>query len=373
MPSLAGNITNQLPFEDSEPLVYPKPPECFLSIIGNVTDELAYFIFHAKAKGTYEGYTSYVNNYISFCKTRGVAAFPTTPICLAEWAAIRARPSMLGKAMKADSILSALSAIRWAHIVRRLSLDAFNDPFVKLAVEGIRRVQGNYEKKKALPLSKMQLAKITSPIKQGCILSAKDMDNLNIDAAFKCAFAGFLRTAEITYEKKELKNPTLFERNHLLRRDVHFSENYDHAILSLRASKADTEFKGIEILLSSDPHSPTCAVTALRNLFERDPQPLNAPLFRISSGAFPRDYYISTLRSRLQAHKYTNVIDYAGHSFRRGAAQHASDNGLLDEDIQRLGRWSSDAFKGYFAYSNDQKFLLHRRFITGRLTSLTRG
>lgn len=286
MPSLAGNITNQLPYEDSEPLVYPKPPECFLSIIGNVTDELAYFIFHAKAKGTYEGYTSYVNNYISFCKTRGVAAFPTTPICLAEWAAIRARPSMLGKAMKADSIFSALSAIRWAHIVRRPSLDAFNDPFVKLAVEGIRRVQGNYEKKKALPLSKMQLAKITSPIKQGCILSAKDMDNLNIDAAFKCAFAGFLRTAEITYEKKELKNPTLFERNHLLRRDVHFSENYDHAILSLRASKADTEFKGIEILLSSDPHSPTCAVTALRNLFERDPQPLNAPLFRISSGAF---------------------------------------------------------------------------------------
>jgi len=39
---------------------------------------------------------------------------------------------------------------------------------------------------------------------------------------------------------------------------------------------------------------------------------------------------------------------YSGHSFRWGAAQHASDIGMLDSEIQTLGRWSSTAFQLYF-------------------------
>lgn len=63
---------------------------------------------------------------------------------------------------------------------------------------------------------------------------------------------------------------------------------------------------------------------------------------------------------------------FAGHSPRRGAAQHASDNGILDEDIKRLGRWSSEAFRGYFNTSNAYKFLLNKRFLTGRATPFIR-
>ena len=40
--------------------------------------------------------------------------------------------------------------------------------------------------------------------------------------------------------------------------------------------------------------------------------------------------------------------DFNGHSFRRGAAQHASDNGLGDDDIKILRRWTLEAFKQYF-------------------------
>jgi hypothetical protein len=36
---------------------------------------------------------------------------------------------------------------------------------------------------------------------------------------------------------------------------------------------------------------------------------------------------------------------YKDHSFRRGAAQQASNNGLPDTDTQALGRWTSQAFK----------------------------
>ena len=40
--------------------------------------------------------------------------------------------------------------------------------------------------------------------------------------------------------------------------------------------------------------------------------------------------------------------DFNGHSFRRGAAQHALDNGLGDNNIKILRRWTSEAFKRYF-------------------------
>lgn len=50
-----------------------------------------------------------------------------------------------------------------------------------------------------------------------------------------------------------------------------------------------------------------------------------------------------------------------GHSFRRGAAQHASDLGMLHHEIQLLGRWSSDAFKLYFTATPRQRLLLQRQ------------
>ena len=49
--------------------------------------------------------------------------------------------------------------------------------------------------------------------------------------------------------------------------------------------------------------------------------------------------YSGTFRSIFRALKI-GIQDsgYSGHSFRRGAAQHASDMGMLDSEIQTLGR-----------------------------------
>ena len=56
------------------------------------------------------------------------------------------------------------------------------------------------------------------------------------------------------------------------------------------------------------------------------------PLFRLDGGGFPRDALIKVLKSRLQTAGIP-LGHYSGHSFRRGAAQHAKDNGLLDEHV----------------------------------------
>lgn len=69
----------------------------------------------------------------------------------------------------------------------------------------------------------------------------------------------------------------------------------------------------------------------------------------------------------------TNHTGYSSHSFRRGAAQHASDNGMLDEDTQKLGRWSSESFRLYFTTSAQTLYNLNMSFQTGRPVALQRA
>ncbi len=54
--------------------------------------------------------------------------------------------------------------------------------------------------------------------------------------------------------------------------------------------------------------------------------------------------------------------NYSGHSFRKGAAQHEADHSILDESIQRLGRWTSNAFKLYFTTTSETLFNLNLSF-----------
>lgn len=189
------------------------------------------------------------------------------------------------------------------------------------------------------------------------------IEELNIDTAFKVAWAGFLRLGEITYTpRKEAQAPT-FKDTNITRSDITFASDNQHAILRLKRSKCDYENTGVEIILAAT-RDRTCPVSALRTLFIDDPQPRTAPLFRLTQRhtAFDRKPVVDILQSRLQHHNIDMVNTYTGHSFRRGAAQHASDNGMLEEHIQKLGRWTSRAFQLYFETSVASLYTLSMRF-----------
>jgi hypothetical protein len=282
--------------------------------------------------------------------------------------------------IKAESILQGLSANRAVHVTRFLPTTAFDNPAVKLAIAGARRLQGKREKTKAEPLSKSNSSKSHLRPPRSTVttngrtisdpndlpsrnLSNSEVNNLNFDTAIKLTFAGFLRTAELTCESKDLENMSVFEHTKLQRRDVAFADNDEHAVVLLRSSKSDYDHTGVGIVVARTGDA-TCLVSALRALYALDPQPPRAPLFRTHNGTLSRNKYINEMRKRLKDNGYKNHKRYAGHS--RGAAQHAADNGILEYDIQRLGRWSSEAFKSYFHIGQAYKFYLNRRFQTGR-------
>lgn len=104
-----------------------------------------------------------------------------------KWVAYRIYGSTLPKQgqVKPEAMSSYLFALKSYHIDRHLSLEAFNTPRIALMIKSGKRP---FPKQKAtrLPITKDILEKITEnePV---------DLNELNIDTAFKVAWASFLR------------------------------------------------------------------------------------------------------------------------------------------------------------------------------------
>lgn len=78
-------------------------------------------------------------------------------------------------------------------------------------------------------------------------------------------------------------------------------------------------------------------MTALWKLFFKDPQPADALFFSQTKKIFCCKYLIDKLKSRFAKCKI-DVKNYLSHNFRRGAAQHSSDCGTFNKNIQKLGQ-----------------------------------
>ena len=81
-------------------------------------------------------------------------------------------------------------------------------------------------------------------------------------------------------------------------------------------------------------------------------------------GSFLRQSLVSVLRKRLIQAGIAETA-FSGRSFRKSAAKHAADHGVLDESIQRLGRWTSNAFQLYFRTSLATLYNLNLSFQKG--------
>jgi hypothetical protein len=249
-----------------------------------------------------------------------------------------------------------LAALRSYHVDRMLPTDVFESPTVRRMIKGSKNLFGR-SKTPRLPITIDILTKLTASQPSSKL-------DYNLRACYLVAFAAFLRMGEVTYDEKDLKNKTAFFETKVTRSCIHFSPNYDHATLLLKRSKTDVNNEGVTILIGAT-NTPLCPVQALRDLFLYDPQDRSEPLFNFNRRAFTKARVRSSLHHSLQA-LGINTEFYKLHSFRIGAAQHAADSGLRHDQIQTLGRWSSQAFKVYFTTSPATLYSYSVQFQTGK-------
>jgi hypothetical protein len=136
-------------------------------------------------------------------------------------------------------------------------------------------------------------------------------------------------------------------------RDVRFAPyGLDLEVLFSKTSLVRTT---VSVSARSDDLCPSRALSAYlahfpsRGLPGRGDDPLFITFASGTPGSMSAGEFITCLR-QLYTHARPDCPPqrYAGHSFRRGGATALKLAGVADSDIQRHGRWRSDAYKDYF-------------------------
>ncbi|KAF5342975.1 hypothetical protein D9758_013667 [Tetrapyrgos nigripes] len=133
----------------------------------------------------------------------------------------------------------------------------------------------------------------------------------------------------------------------------------DHIAFILPTHKSDQQFDGNKIVVKATGEEDCPVKLVNRYIESRDHLfPAHPNLFARKDGSIlTRQWFIRRLR-----HYFPE--DVAGHSLRSGGATHYALEGYSWEEIQTLGRWSSEAFRLYIRK--------HPLFFTALLTKRTR-
>lgn len=204
-------------FPLAEPLQFDDFPASYLLAKSGsiIVKRLAWYYL---ASMTCRRYQTVKQSYKGFYMLLNLPAWPATHMTLKKWSANPIFGSKLLKQgqIKPDMLVSYLSGLRSYHVDHHMPLEVFDIPrLVQIIKEG--RILFPSVKSTHLPIIKNILKKIITQ-------SIKSLEDLNINAAFKIAWAGFLRLGKITYIADKLKKNSTFMQTHTTRSDILFTE-----------------------------------------------------------------------------------------------------------------------------------------------------
>lgn len=228
----------------------------------------------------------------------------------------------------ASTISTAVSIIGYFHKIKQHS-DPTSAFVVKKMLVGVSKSRPACDVR--LPVTLDILHKLVVTSSQ---VTSSYFHKVLITAMYLLAFHGFLRISELAVSSAN--NHVLCLSNVVL---------HDTSIVVKFSSFKHHKGHPHSIVISgtSDPLCPVVALTRYVQL--RGSQP--GPLFLFPDNSpVSQSYFRSTLKSSLHLAGYPSAT-YKSHSFRIGAATVAASRGYSDGQIQRMGRWSSQAFKKY--------------------------
>ena len=219
-------------------------------------------------------------------------------------------------------------------------------PILKRVLDGIRRDKflGGRSPRTRLPITVTVLRRLQSPL-----VTAVGPDNAVYWAIATAAFFGFFRLGELLVEAETSYNPAL----HLSWGDVAVNDRSAATMVKfhLRRSKCDQFGSGADVLLG---HSgcQLCPVAAIPAYIKVRGDTHGALFVDSNKVPITKSKFVAKVRGALKAAGYPED-QFAGHSFRIGAATTAAIAGIEDSTIQMLGRWHSAAFLRYIRTPHD--------------------
>ena len=236
--------------------------------------------------------------------------------------------------------MNHLNSIRLLYLYHGFSADSFSSFDLALTKKGLKRVLDTSSRQKH-PITPDLLAAI------GSSLDFTSAPQAAIWALFTVAFFSFLRKSNLVAALAA----SFDGDRHLSHRDIKFTDS--GAVLRIKWSKMRQHQEGIHIIpVPSIPHSSLCPVSALHRYFALVPASDASPFFclpsRRGSAIVPlTTHYFTTTLKRVIAGLGLNPANYSPHSFRRGEATFAFQEGVPDHLIKLHSDWCSDAYQTY--------------------------
>ena len=162
-------------------------------------------------------------------------------------------------------------------------------------------------------------------------------------AVVTLCFFGFFRSGEITVPSREAFDA----RVHLSWGDVAIDDRSNPRMVKvhLRRSKTDQFGSGVDVVVGRTQDSLCLVAAVCAFMAQRGTSP--GPFFLFPDGSpLTKARFVEIVRAALEELGLPRE-QFAGHSFRIGAATTAAQSGLEDSTIMMLGRWNSAAFLQY--------------------------
>ena len=270
------------------------------------------------AESTHTSYDSGCKRYVEFCRGVERDPFPVSEDSLCLFVA-----KMFLDGLGAGTVKSYLAAVRHRSIA-----EGMGDPNRKTmhrleyVVKGVKKKLAGKNSRMRRPIRVEEL----KALKHVWEKSPNRWDATMLWAAAVMCFFGFLRSGEVVAPTE-----SSFDRaTNLTFGDVRVDslQNPQYVEVKLKASKTDVFRKGVTVFLGRTGGGICPVAAVLSYMVVRDSS--DGPFFKYSDGRYlTRTRFVEEMRQGL-AQAGLQAGEYAGHSFRIGAATSAAERGLLD-------------------------------------------
>lgn len=258
---------------------------------------------------------------------------------------------LLHRGLSAATLNSYLSGIRQAHLAAGVILPSLRSPLVNQILQGATNLDALKKrtqlKPKRLPVTPTVLKLIKAELR---ISSFVKEDQLMIWAVCLLAFMGCFRIHELLSRKATSFDPhfDLLGQDLKIKSILIGKETIKTVTVKVKSEKTDRIGREtiIDVYSNGGPFCPVRALEKWRKSSKLNSKSL--PAFRLAGGQPLTGRQLNKILKSLLG----NHLDYSRggiscHSFRAGLASLMGSLGYTEEQIQAIGRWSSNAYQVY--------------------------